>query len=123
MRDSTCWLRRTGARAGERAGFIHVARQVIEISSSDGDAFRLPRQFVYAEHSNTRSTSCRIAIRLVSRRAQCLFPHLLSGTLLRQSLFHPALRARLQIVGVALDLLDDVFRLNLALETTEGAFD
>jgi hypothetical protein len=51
-----------------------------------------------------------------------LFAHLLSGTLLRQSLLHPALRARLQVEGVALNLLNDVFRLNLPLEATEGVF-
>jgi hypothetical protein len=51
-----------------------------------------------------------------------LFAHLLSGTLLRQSLLHPALRSRLQVIGVALHFLNNVFRLNLALETTAGVF-
>jgi len=52
----------------------------------------------------------------------CVFAKLFSGTLSRQSLLHPALRARLQIEGVALHFLNDVFRLNLALEATEGIF-
>jgi hypothetical protein len=50
------------------------------------------------------------------------FPNLLSGTLLSQSLLDTASLARLQIVGVALNFLNDVFRLNLALEATEGVF-
>lgn len=45
---------------------------------------------------------------------------LLSGTPSRQGLLHSALRTRLQIEGVALHLSNDVFRLNLALETTES---
>ena len=51
-----------------------------------------------------------------------LFANLLAGTLSRQSLFHPALLARFQVVGVTLHVLDDVFRLNLALEPTQGVF-
>jgi hypothetical protein len=47
------------------------------------------------------------------------FANLLPSTLSRQGLFNSALRARLQIEGVALHFLDDVFRLNLALEATE----
>ena len=46
--------------------------------------------------------------------------HLLPGTLSRQSLLHPALRARLQIKGVALHVFNDLFRLDLALESTQG---
>src|ERR1019366_6370334 len=49
-----------------------------------------------------------------------LSTNLLSGTLLRQSLLHPALRARLQVKGVTPHFLNDVFRLNLALKATEG---
>src|SRR5208282_638770 len=49
-----------------------------------------------------------------------LFAHLFSGTLLRQSLLHPASLARLQVVGVTLHFLDDVLRHNLALEPTKG---
>ena len=49
-----------------------------------------------------------------------LLPNLLLSTLSRQSLLHPALRARLQVEGVALHFLNDVFRLNLSLEATEG---
>jgi len=46
--------------------------------------------------------------------------NLFSGTLSRQSLLHPPLLARLQVVGVTLHFLNDVFRLNLALESTQG---
>jgi hypothetical protein len=45
------------------------------------------------------------------------FAILFSRTLSRQRLLHPALLARLQVKGVTLDLLDDVFLLHLALET------
>ena|ERR1700728_1711771 len=48
------------------------------------------------------------------------FAKLLSSTLSRQGLFNSALRSRLQIEGVTLHFLNDVFRLNLALEATEG---
>ena len=49
-----------------------------------------------------------------------LFANLFSGTLLRQSLLHPASLARLQVVGVTLYFLNDVLRLNLAFEPTQG---
>jgi len=49
-----------------------------------------------------------------------LFANLFSSTLSRQGLLHPAFRARLQVEGVALHFLNDVFRLNFALEATEG---
>src|SRR5437763_10218952 len=49
-----------------------------------------------------------------------LSANLFSGTLSRQGLLQSALLARLQVVGVALHFLNDVFRLNLALEPTEG---
>src|SRR5271165_569956 len=45
---------------------------------------------------------------------------LFSGTLSCQSLLHSALLARLQVVRVTLHFLNDVFRLNLAFESTEG---
>src|ERR1700730_1459443 len=45
---------------------------------------------------------------------------LFSGTLSRQSLLQSALLPWLQVVGVTLYFLNDVFRLNLALEPTEG---
>jgi hypothetical protein len=50
------------------------------------------------------------------------FANLLSSTLSSQGLLHPALCARLQVKGVALHFLNDVFRLNLALESTERVF-
>ena len=49
-----------------------------------------------------------------------LFAHFLTGSFLRQSLFHPAFLARLQIVGVTFDFLDNVFRHNLALEASKS---
>jgi hypothetical protein len=49
-----------------------------------------------------------------------LFANLFPSTLLRQSLLHSALLARLEVVRVPLHVLNDVFRLNLALETAEG---
>jgi len=49
------------------------------------------------------------------------FANLLSSTLSRQGLLHPTLCARFQIEGVALHFLNDVFGLNLALESTESA--
>jgi hypothetical protein len=55
-------------------------------------------------------------------RTECFFAKLLSGTLLRQSLLHAPLRTWLQVIGMTLYFLDDVFRLNLALKATEGAF-
>src|SRR5271166_2777821 len=45
---------------------------------------------------------------------------LFSGALSCQSLLHSALLARLQVVRVTLNVLNDVFRLNLAFEPTEG---
>jgi hypothetical protein len=52
-----------------------------------------------------------------------VFANLLSGTLLGQSLLQSASLARLQVEGVALHFLNDVFRLNLALESAKGTFD
>ena len=48
---------------------------------------------------------------------------LLSGSLPRQSVFHATLRSRLQVERSDASLPDDVFRLNLALESTQGALD
>ena len=48
---------------------------------------------------------------------------LFSVPLPRQSLLGPTLITRLQIEGVLLDVLDDVFLLNLSLKPTEGALD
>jgi hypothetical protein len=45
---------------------------------------------------------------------------LLSSTFSRQSLLHTLLCARLQVVGVSPHFLNDVFRLNLTLETTQS---
>src|SRR4029077_746718 len=51
-----------------------------------------------------------------------VFASLFSGTLLSQSLFDPASLAGLQVEGVALHILNDVFGHNLALETSECVF-
>ena len=48
------------------------------------------------------------------------FADFLARTLLRQSLLHPASLTRFQVVGVTLDFFNNVFRLDLALESTEG---
>ena len=49
--------------------------------------------------------------------------NLLSSALSRQGLLYPALRTWLQVERVALHFFDNVFRLNLPLETTEGVVD
>jgi hypothetical protein len=51
-----------------------------------------------------------------------VFASLFSGTLLSQCLFDPASLARFQVEGVALHILNNVFRHNLALETSERVF-
>lgn len=43
-----------------------------------------------------------------------------SGTLSGQGFLHPAFRTRLQVEGVTLYFLNDVFCLNLSLEPTQG---
>ena len=53
-------------------------------------------------------------------RSVLLFAYFFSGTLAGQGLLHPAFLAWLQIVGVTLHFLNDVFGLNLALETAQG---
>jgi|GEM_PF-3805667 hypothetical protein len=50
------------------------------------------------------------------------FANLLPSTLSRQGLFDSALCAGLEVEGVALHFLNDVFRLNLTLKATESAF-
>src|SRR5215470_5491809 len=49
-------------------------------------------------------------------------PALFSGSLARQSLLHAAPLSRLQVVGVALHFLDDVFRLHFTLEPAKRVF-
>jgi hypothetical protein len=49
------------------------------------------------------------------------FANLLLRPLAGQRLLYAELGARLQIVGVTLHFLNDVFRLNFALEATQGA--
>lgn len=57
--------------------------------------------------------------RPLTTRLVLLFPGFLPATLARQGFFHALLLARLQIKGVSLDLLDDVFLLYFALETAQ----
>ena len=52
-----------------------------------------------------------------------LVSYLFSGTLSRQGLLHPTFCSRFQVIGMALDLFDDVFRLHLALESSQGILD
>ena len=52
-----------------------------------------------------------------------LASYLFSGTLLRQGLLHPTFCSRFQVIGMALDLFDDVFRLDLTLESAQCTFD
>ena len=47
-------------------------------------------------------------------------PHFLTGPLAGQCLFEPFSFPGFQIEGVLLDVLDDVFLLDLALESTQG---
>src|SRR6266571_9347846 len=64
--------------------------------------------------------------RSLPRRGVGLFrfaPELLPIPFARERLLGPSLVARFQIEGVLLDILDDVFLLNLPLETAESAFD
>src|SRR5688572_32983111 len=49
--------------------------------------------------------------------------HLLAIALPGERLFRASLVARLQVKGVLLDVLDDVFLLHLALEPPQRAFD
>ena len=52
-----------------------------------------------------------------------LLANLFSGTLSGQRFLHPSFRARLQVEGVTLYFLNDVFCLNLALEPAQGVLD
>src|ERR1700680_3795993 len=52
-----------------------------------------------------------------------LLTRLLTGTLARQCGLHALFFARLQVKGVTLDFLNNVFLLHLALETAQGVFE
>src|ERR1039458_3152789 len=78
----------------------------------------LPSAPTPARQERTQRHGTNIILSLI----RPLFAHLFSGTLLRQSLLHPASLARLQVVGVTLYFPNDVLRLNLTLEATEGVF-
>src|SRR5262249_37738884 len=64
-----------------------------------------------------RGRSCRTFVLLQ------LSPELLAISLTRKRLLRAPLVSRFQIEGVLLNVLDDVFLLNLALEPPESAFD
>jgi hypothetical protein len=51
------------------------------------------------------------------------FTRFLAAALTGQCFFHTLLLARLQVKGVTLDLLDNVFLLHLALEATQCIFE
>ena len=51
-----------------------------------------------------------------------LLADFLSGALLRQGLLHPFSLPWLQVVGVTLYFLDNVFGLNLAFKAAQGVF-
>jgi hypothetical protein len=51
------------------------------------------------------------------------FARFLAGAFAGQCRFHAFLFAGLQVKGVALDLLDNVFLLHLALETPQSVFE
>src|SRR5580704_8287487 len=51
------------------------------------------------------------------------FSRFLAAALARQSFFYALLLARLQVKGVTLDLLDNVFLLHFALEATQRIFE
>jgi hypothetical protein len=51
------------------------------------------------------------------------FARFLPAALARQCFFYALLLARLQVKGVTLDLLDDVFLLHFALESTQCIFE
>ena len=61
--------------------------------------------------------------RSIPRRLLDLAALLLARTLAGKRLFRAATVARLQIEGVLLDILDDIFLLHLALEAAKRAFD
>ena len=52
-----------------------------------------------------------------------LFASFFPAALARQRFFHALLLAGLQVKGVALDLLDDVFLLHFALEAAQSIFE
>ena len=71
----------------------------------------------YHGHSNTVKKHRRLAT-LIG-----MLSHLLATPFSCKRLLRPALVAWLQIERVFLDVFDDVFLLNLALEPSQGAFD
>src|SRR4029079_18022322 len=68
-----------------------------------------------ATFTRRRSRSAAALLRFASK--------LLAITLSRQRLLRAAFIARLQVEGVLLDILDDVFLLHLPLEPSESALD
>src|SRR5438445_618070 len=107
---STTWpvdrrvrLRAYQSVSGSRHGEPHRCRPPGEALLPTSSAWPQPQG---------RGANCGNFVRLAA--------NLFSGALARQGLLHSALLARLQVVGVALHFLNDVFRLILAREPTEG---
>ena len=71
-------------------------------------------------HAKARAAAL-MAAALVEALIFGLFANFLLCPLTSQSLLYAELRARLQIVGMTLHFLNDVFRLNFALEATKSA--
>ena len=55
-----------------------------------------------------------------SDQSLCFTPLFLPGAFARQGLFGPTLVARLQVKGVLLDVLDNVFLLDFSLKSPQG---
>jgi hypothetical protein len=65
----------------------------------------------------------RVSTGSIPNESVLLFPILFAGALSRQGLLHSTLRAGLEVEGMALHFLNNVFRLNLALEPPQGTLD
>src|SRR6266581_4941314 len=120
-RDSLAQRRRTACRVRAFTGFVMLSASSIfggvVVSCRSGWRMGLlhcgePRPRNGRPLLGSSGANCCNLIRLSA--------NLFSGTLSRQSLLQSALLTRLQVVGVTLHFLNDVFRLNLALEPTEG---
>jgi hypothetical protein len=92
------------------------------MSSCNMDYCDLPveTQLATSLHSHRTQQEKEMGHHTVAQGASVLFfACFLSAALARQCFFDALLLARFQVKGVALDLLDDVFLLHLALEATQ----
>src|SRR5690606_26350181 len=100
------------------------------VRSTPGQQRRGPRSGAIGEKTRRRAVSPDASVH-ADRGAQApaseglleLAPHLLAVPLARERLLGAALVARLQVEGVLLDVLDDVFLLHFPLEAPESALD